>query len=119
MQKIKVAVLGALIIFLSGCNNDEAYVIRADEGQLGGGSTITMTGNIGRIRTDALTGFPNGLDEGVKEVKRAIAPTGGFWKVETETKLKLSFIVAAGAYICDSCVEVGLPVTWHRDRSKK
>lgn len=119
MQKIKLVVSAAFIFFLSACSNDDSYVIRADEGQLGSGSTITMTGNTGRIRTGALTGFPNGLDEGVKEVERAIAPTGGFWKVETDTKLNLSFIVAAGAYICNSCVEVGLPVTWHRDLSKK
>jgi hypothetical protein len=119
MQKGKVAISGALLLILTACSNKEHYVIKADDGQLGSGTAITMTGDVGRIRADILPGFPNGLDEQVKVVERTDSPTGGTWKVETDRKLTLSFIVAAGAYICDSCNALGLPVTWHRDLTKK
>lgn len=119
MQKGKLAISMALLLILSACDNKEHYVIKADDGQLGRATVITMTGENGRIHADILPGFPNGLDEQVKVIERTNGPTGGTWKVETERKLTLSFIVAAGAYICDSCNALGLPVTWHRVIPKK
>lgn len=118
MLKFSV-VLGAAMFCLSACGSSESYAIKADDGQLGRGTTITMTGKTGRIRSDVLPGYPKGLDESVTEIERTSGPTGGTWKIETEHKMVLSFIVASGAYICDSCNAVNLPLNWHKAKPRQ
>lgn len=113
MVKLSVA-LSAVLLCLSACESSERYVIKADDGQVGRGTMIEMIGKTGRIRSEVLPGYPKALDESVTEIERTSGPTGGTWKVETEHKLVLSFIVASGIYICDSCNAVSLPQTWHR-----
>lgn len=113
MVKFYVA-LCAVMFCLSACGSSESYAIKADDGQLGRGTTITMTGKAGRIHSDVLPGYPKGLEESVMEIERTSGPTGGTWKIETEHKMVLSFIVLSGAYICDSCNSLGLPSNWHR-----
>jgi hypothetical protein len=118
MLKLSLA-LSAMLLCLSACEGSDSYSIKADDGQLGSGTMITMIGKAGRIRSEVLPGYAKGLDEAVTEVERTSGPTGGTWKIETEHKMVLSFIVVSGGYICDSCNAVNLPLSWHREKSRK
>jgi hypothetical protein len=120
-SKIVSTFLGASILglFLTGCGEPEQFVLKADEGQMGSDATITMTGNTGRIRVSPLPNLPEGLDQKVTEVERINSPTYSSWKVETEHKLTISFLVVAGAYVCESCALLNLPLTWHPVKKPK
>lgn len=104
--------------FLVACDSPERFVLKADEGQIGAGTTLTMDGKSGRLHAGPLPGFPQGLDVKVIEIAQPL-PTGYLWEVETEQKLKFGFVVAAGKYICRTCDAWGLPVTWHKEKISK
>lgn len=116
-NSIPTVLLGAAIfVALSACNSKESFVIKADDGQSGAEASITMTGTTGTIATGPLQSYPAGLNEPVTETSalQGVAATGQHWGLESKSKVKLSFNIAAGHYICDSCLEYGLPLNWHR-----
>lgn len=101
----------------AGCSQQKSYTIVPDKGQVVGDYKITMTGGTGHIKTSARTNSPDGLDEALTEVValQNTNPTGSPWEVKGAKGLHLSFIVAAGKYVCDTCTENGLPMLWHRE----
>jgi hypothetical protein len=112
---LKFLLVGTVLAGLTACSSEEQYVIKADQAQLGVGSTLTMSGKAGRLHVVQLPAYPTGFDVAVSEVQRINPPMANTLMIEADNKMVLTFLISAGQYICDSCVSYQLPRTWHRD----
>lgn len=114
LKSLSIALVAGMVgASLTACGEPERFVLKADDGQIGSDATITMEGKTGRIHFGPLQGFPEGMDQKVTEIERIDSPNYRAWKVQTEQKMTFSFLVVAGAYICESCAMRQLPLTWH------
>ncbi|NTB05901.1 hypothetical protein [Agrobacterium tumefaciens] len=114
-----MAILTAMILIgRTALEDGPSFNLMADSAQVGQGSTISLDQGHGFITIKPTPAFPQGLEavvEADKESEMDAIATSHMWTLRLpKQKLDLSFIVVGKAYICKSCVGLGLPLTWSR-----
>lgn len=116
---LSAALLTAIVLIgRTALDDGPSFSLMADAAQIGQDSTISLDQGHGFIKIKPMPAFPQGLEAIVEADKESVMDsiaTSHMWTLRLpKQKLDLSFIVVGKAYICKSCVGLGLPVTWSR-----
>lgn len=114
-----IALVAGLLLGACSKSEPKPFVLVADNGQIGAGATLTLTGKLAVFHTPPPQGATKGFDatmtltENVQDLNGAGTLTftseeGSFGKGG-----KIVFTKANGLYVCNDCGTMNLPVTWH------
>jgi hypothetical protein len=108
----------ASAFLLSACSKPTLIV--ADNFQQGAGATFTWTGNTAVMHVPPMPSWPKGWDDTLTLKERATTAPGVQEMVTFKSKnnADITFINIGDKYVCTTCVNLNLPLQWHRERQK-
>lgn len=122
MKTVKRLVM-TLVLVLCGCSKPSVEYV-AVSGQIGAGSILTMTGNLGEMQVLTVAGSIERtiplVDVDFNDSLQTVASNHVLLNATIkETKQKLSFAKVGGAIVCLSCGDLGLPISWKKKNPGK